>query len=85
MRLLGYLSGATFIISLVMYGMWFFNEDAFSGIAMIAAVILPIIGITAALLTKTKSLKFIGLVGNGVVFFWAVVIPFIASLFWNTP
>lgn len=81
----GVISIAAFLISLGVYTTWFFNEDLFSKSVMIIAIALPIIGIITALLTKKKSLKIVGLVGNAFVLLWAVVIPFASTLFWNTP
>lgn len=81
----GIISIVAFIISLMVYVAWFFNENLFSNSAMIIAIVLPIIGIISALLTKKKTLKIVGLVGNSFVLLWAVVIPFASILFWNTP
>lgn len=85
MRKPGIISVIAFLLSLMVYAAWFFNEDLFSKSAMIIAVILPIIGIITAFFTKKKSLKIVGLLGNSLVFLWAVVIPFASTLFWNTP
>ncbi|WP_050615044.1 hypothetical protein [Bacillus testis] len=85
MKKAGIISIVAFLISLLVYSVWFFNEDLFSKSAMIIAVILPIIGIITALYTKKKSLKIVGLLGNSFVLFWAVVLPFASTLFWNTP
>ncbi|MBT2643475.1 hypothetical protein J7I80_14630 [Bacillus sp. ISL-41] len=85
MRKSGIISVAAFLISLIVYGAWFFNEDLFSKSAMIIAVVLPIIGIITAFFTKKKSLKIVGVIGNSLVLLWAVVIPYASTLFWNTP
>lgn len=85
MRKSGIISIVLFLISLMVYAVWFFNEDLFSKSAMIIAVLLPIIGIITAFFTKKKSLKIVGLLGNSLVLLWAVVIPFASTLFWNTP
>ncbi|MGP1908027.1 hypothetical protein ACTSEZ_07630 [Metabacillus sp. JX24] len=85
MRKSGIISITAFLISLIVYASWFFNEDLFSNSAMIIAGVLPIIGIITALLTKITSLKVAGLVGNSFVLLWAVVIPIVSTLFWNTP
>jgi uncharacterized membrane protein YqjE len=82
MRKSGIISIAAFLISLTVYVVWFFNEDLFSKSAVIIVVVLPIIGIITALLTKKKSLKIVGLIGNSFVLLWAVVIPF-ASLYFG--
>lgn len=85
MRQSGILSVAAFLISLMVYAAWFFNEDLFSKSAMVIAVVLPFIGIIAAFFTKKKSLKIVRLLGNSLVLLWAVIIPFASTLFWNTP
>ncbi|RLJ87025.1 hypothetical protein [Planococcus citreus] len=81
----GTISVATFLISLAVYTIWFFNENLFSNSAMIVAVALPLIGIVAALFAKNRSLRAVGLVGNSLVLLLAVIIPFISTLFWSTP
>lgn len=85
MRKTGIISIAAFLISLMVYAAWFFNEDLFSKSAMVIAVVLPIIGIITAFFTKKKSLKIVGILGNSLVLLWALVIPFASTLFWNTP
>ncbi|MGX1193434.1 hypothetical protein [Metabacillus sp. SLBN-84] len=85
MRKSGIISITAFLISLILYASWFFNEDLFSNSAMIIAGVLPIIGIITALLTQIASLKIAGLVGNSFVLLWVVVIPIASTLFWNTP
>ena len=81
----GTISISAFLISLVVYTAWFFNENLFSNSAMIIAIVLPLTGIVAALFANNRSLKIVGLVGNSLVLLLAVIIPFIATLFWNTP
>lgn len=81
----GVISIAAFLISLAVYTIWFFNGDLFSKSVMILAIALPIIGLITALKTKKRSFKIVGLVGNAFVLLWAVVIPFVSTLFWNTP
>lgn len=81
----GVISIAAFLISLAVYTIWFFNGDLFSKSVMILAIALPIIGLITALKTKKRSLKIVGLVGNAFVLLWAIVIPFVSTLFWNTP
>lgn len=81
----GIISIAAFLISLAVYTIWFFNGDLFSKSVMIIVMALPIIGVIPALMTKRKSLKLVGLVGNALVLLWAVVIPFVSTLFWSTP
>ncbi|WP_370223574.1 hypothetical protein [Cytobacillus sp.] len=81
----GVISIAALLISLVVYSTWFFNEDLFSKSVLIIAVALPIIGIITALISKKRSFKIVGLFGNTLVLFWAVVIPFVSTLFWHTP
>lgn len=85
MKKFGFISVTDFLISLMVYAAWFFNEDLFSKSAMIIAVLLPIVGIITAFFTNEKSLKIVGLLGNSLVLLWALVIPFASTLFWNTP
>lgn len=85
MRKFGIISVAAFFISLIVYATWFFNEDLFSKSAMILVVVLPFIGIITAFFSENKSLKIVGLLGNSLILLWAVVIPFVSTLFWNTP
>jgi len=85
MKKFGFISVTVFLISLMVYAAWFFNEDLFSKSAMIIAVLLPIVGIITAFFTNEKSLKIVGLLGNSLVLLWALVIPFASTLFWNTP
>jgi hypothetical protein len=85
MRKLGIISVAAFVISLMVYANWFYNEDLFSNSAMIIAGVLSIIGIITAFFTKIKTLKIVGLVGNLLVLLWAVIIPVTLPLFWNQP
>ena len=81
----GTISVAAFLISLAVYAVWFFNENLFSNSAMIVAMLLPLIGIVAALFSKNRALRVGGLVGNSLVLLLAVIIPFISTLFWSTP
>jgi uncharacterized membrane protein YqjE len=85
MKKSGIVSVAAFIISLVIYAAWFFNENLFSNSAMIAALVLPIIGLITAFFTKKKSLKIVGLLGNSLVLLWAVIVPLASMLFWSQP
>ncbi|WP_117170054.1 hypothetical protein [Paraliobacillus sediminis] len=85
MRKSGIISVAAFLISLIIYAAWFLNADLFSKSAMILVVALPIIGIITAFFTNSKTLKTVGLLGNSLLFLWAVVIPLASTLFWNTP
>lgn len=80
----GAITVAAFLISLIVYAVWFLNEDLFSKSVMIIAVALPVIGIITALLTKKKSIKVVGLVGNSLVLLWAFFIPLASTFFWNT-
>lgn len=81
----GTISIGAFLISLAVYAVWFFNKNLFSNSAMIVAMLLPLIGIVAALFAKNRSLRVMGLVGNSLVLLLAVIIPFISTLFWSTP
>jgi len=85
MKNFGFISVTAFLISLMVYAAWFFNEDLFSKSGMVIAVVLPIIGIITAFFTNEKSLKIVGLLGNSLVLLWAIVIPFASTLFWSTP
>ncbi|MFK8793163.1 hypothetical protein [Planococcus plakortidis] len=81
----GAISISAFLISLAVYAAWFFNENLFSNSAMIVAVLLPLIGIVAAVFAKNGFLKALGFTGNSFVLILVVIIPFISTLFWNTP
>ncbi|MEK3797039.1 hypothetical protein MHI18_02095 [Peribacillus sp. FSL H8-0477] len=85
MKKLGLASVGLFVISLVVYGSWFFNESAYNGKGvLLLAVLLPVIGLITAFQSK-GFLKAIGIVGNTLVLMWVVIIPAASILFWNQP
>ncbi|MGE9752377.1 hypothetical protein ACQP3R_05515 [Bacillus inaquosorum] len=75
-----------FLISLIVFGISFFSGDFFSGPVMIFfAVVLPLIGFIAALVSKSGGTKAAGLIGNAIILIVAGVIPAVSTLFWNQP
>ncbi|MCO4850035.1 hypothetical protein [Bacillus vallismortis] len=75
-----------FLISLMVFGMSFFNGDLFSGPVMIfLSIVLPLIGFIVALVSKSGRTKVVGLIGNTIIFIGAGVIPAVSTLFWNKP
>lgn len=85
MKKLGIISIALFLISLLVFGVWFFDEQALNGtFAMIVAIIFPIIGLFTAFKSK-GALKIIGVFGNAFVLTFSVVLPALSTLFWNQP
>lgn len=85
MKKLGMASVGLFVISLLVYGSWFFNESAYNGKGvMLIATLLPVIGLLTAFNAK-GALKTVGIIGNSLVLMWAVIIPFASTLFWNQP
>lgn len=85
MKKLGMASVSLFIISIVVYGSWFFNESAYNGKGvLLLAVLLPVIGLITALKAR-GFLKAVGLLGNTLVLLWVVIIPAASTLFWNQP
>ncbi|MEG7333460.1 hypothetical protein [Bacillus sp. 0102A] len=86
MKNLGGISILFFLISLMVFGISFFNGDLFSGPVMIFfSIILPLIGIIIALVSKGGGTKVVGLIGNAIILIVAGVIPAVSMLFWNQP
>lgn len=86
MKNLGIISVSLFVISLLVYVAWFFNENLFSAPAIIVIVIvLPLIGLIGAFFSKKNSLKVVGIAGNLLVLVFSVIIPLTSTLFWNHP
>ncbi len=85
MKYSGGVSIAAFLISLILFALGFYNEDFLTKPAMAITAVLPIIGMAAAIFSKKRALIITGLLGNALVFLWAIAIPFASSLFWNTP
>ncbi|PLT27816.1 hypothetical protein [Peribacillus deserti] len=86
MKKLGLISVVISIISIYGYANWFFNENSFSGGVWICmAIILPMIGLIAAFLSKRGVLKVAGIIGNFFVLLFSVILPALAMLFWNQP
>jgi hypothetical protein len=53
---------------------------------LLAGVILSAIGFILALFAEKGVYKKVGLIGNGIIIFIAVIIPFIVTtFFWNEP
>lgn len=86
LKKLSVLSVGIFLISIIIFGIWFFDESAFSDpVIIFFSVILPVIGLTAAFLSKKGALKIVGFVGNLVVLLFSVILPAASTLFWNQP
>ncbi|MBL3646396.1 hypothetical protein [Bacillus sp. RHFS10] len=86
MKNLGGISILFFLISLMVFGISFFNEDLFSGPVMIFfSIVLPLIGFIVALVSKSGRTKFVGLIGNAIILIGAGVIPAASTMFWNQP
>lgn len=85
MKKLGMASVGLFIISIVVYGSWFFNESAYNrkGVLLLA-VLLPVIGLITAFKAR-GFLKAVGILGNTLVLLGVVIIPAASTLFWNQP
>jgi hypothetical protein len=79
---LGAFSTILFFIGLVSYIVVLFGKDDF----LLAGVILSAIGFILALFAEKGVYKKVGLIGNGIVIFIAVIIPLIVTtFFWNEP
>ncbi|WP_190324630.1 hypothetical protein [Bacillus atrophaeus] len=86
MKNLGGISNLFFLISLMVFGISFFNGDLFSGPVMIFfSIVLPLIGFIVALVSKSGRTKVVGLIGNAIILIVAGVIPAVSMLFWNQP
>ncbi|MDC3414747.1 hypothetical protein [Terrihalobacillus insolitus] len=79
---LGLPSTILFVFGLVYYIAVLFGNDHF----LLAGVILSTLGFILALFAEKGIYKKIGLVGNGIILFITIVIPFIVTtFFWNEP
>ncbi|WP_085994590.1 hypothetical protein [Oceanobacillus senegalensis] len=79
---LGGFSTILFFVGLVSYIAVLFGNDNF----LLFGVILSAIGFVSALFAEKEVYKKIGLVGNGIILFISIVIPFIVTtFFWNKP
>nr|WP_187441496.1 hypothetical protein [Bacillus subtilis] len=86
MKNLGGISILFFLISLMVFGISFFNGDLFSGPVMIFfSIVFPLIGFIVALVSKSGGTKVVGLIGNAIILIVAGVIPAVSMLFWNQP
>ncbi|TYS10648.1 hypothetical protein FZC70_04920 [Bacillus subtilis] len=86
MRNLSGISILFFMVSLIVFGISFLSGDLFSGPVMIFfSIILPLIGIIIALVSKGGGTKVVGLIGNAIILIVAGVIPAASMLFWNHP
>lgn len=85
-NILSLLSILIFVISVGVYiSITFFTGDFFSGTMVVMLIIcLPTIGIILAFNGQAR-LKYIGIIGNLVVVFLFIMIPLVASFFWNEP
>ncbi|MDX1771649.1 MAG: hypothetical protein R3328_08985 [Planococcaceae bacterium] len=79
---LGVLSTILFLIGLVSYVVVLFGNDSFLSVAVISSALGFILGLFA----EKGMYKKIGLIGNGVILFTTIIIPFIVTtFFWNRP
>ncbi|WP_419881578.1 hypothetical protein ACN6MY_19025 [Peribacillus sp. B-H-3] len=88
MKKSGLISVVAFIVSVIVTASSLFTAsgDPFPGPVMIAiCIILPIIGLLAALISNKGALKFIGFTGNLLILLLSVVVPAVSTLFWNQP
>ncbi|SFC95011.1 hypothetical protein SAMN05443252_109104 [Bacillus sp. OV322] len=88
MKKLSLISIVAFLVSVFVLGRSLLTTsgDLFSGPVMIAiCIILPIIGLLAALISNKGALKFIGITGNSLILLFSVIVPAVSTLFWNQP
>lgn len=81
---LGVYSSVLFVLGLVCYAVFIFGKgiSAFLTITIFSSFL----GFTLALFAKKGSFKRLGLIGNGLVIFIAIILPFIVlTFFWNQP
>lgn len=81
---LGLLSTGLFVLGLICYVVFAFltGDNAFLFISIASSFI----GFALALFAVKDLFKRVGLIGNGVVIFIAIILPFIiTTFFWNTP
>lgn len=75
-----------FVISLITYILAFLMNFPFPNALLILLLwLFPPIGIICGFLGKKGFFKISGLIGNILIFIIIIVIPFIASFFWNQP
>ncbi|MBK3495149.1 hypothetical protein JFL43_09830 [Viridibacillus sp. YIM B01967] len=82
------LSIYVFILNLLFYVLsTFVNVDLVPGKVWLGVLIIcPIIGVILALVYSKGKLKVIGLSGNLLIFFIAILFPYIVTTFiWNRP
>ena len=86
-RNLGWISVIIFVAAFMLYVLTiFFNQELFPGtVTLSLLILLPIIGLITSVMAHKGASKVIGLTGNAFVLLIAAVIPFVASLFWNSP
>ncbi len=78
-------SVSLFAISLFVFCIWFFNEEALNDtLVMVTSIGFPIIGLLIALKGK-GALKIVGVIGNTLILVVSIIIPAISLLFWNQP
>ncbi|KIL51513.1 hypothetical protein KP77_10250 [Jeotgalibacillus alimentarius] len=79
---LGVFSTILFLIALVSYIAVLFGNDSF----LLVGVILSVLGFILGLFSEKGVYRKIGLIGNGIILFVTIVIPFIVTtFFWNRP
>ncbi|UOR12812.1 hypothetical protein [Halobacillus amylolyticus] len=81
-RIFSIFSSVLFFIGLAFYIAVLFGYDTF----LLGGVIVSVIGFILALFGEKDIYKKIGLIGNGLIIFVTVLIPFIVTtFFWNEP
>lgn len=81
-KILSIVSTVLFFIGLMSYILILFGNDNF----LLVGVIASTIGFILALFAEKGVYKKVGLIGNGIIIFIAVIIPFIVTtFFWNEP
>ncbi|MGF9891465.1 hypothetical protein ABEX78_22640 [Priestia megaterium] len=84
-RILGYASVVFFILSAILWFLWFNdNGTVFSSeIDFIVAVSFAILGMITAFFAKNNTLAVVSFMGSLAVIFMAVIFPFLMSLIWK--
>ena len=81
-RTFSIISFILFLVALAAYTAVFLGYDTF----LLPGVIVSVVGIIVALFSEKGVYKRIGLIGNSLIVFSAVIIPMIVTtFFWNTP
>ena len=84
-KILGYASVVFFILSAILWLLWFNNSGTvFSGETdFIVAVSFAVLGMITAFFAKNNALAVVSFMGSLAVIFMAVVFPFLMTLIWK--